>query len=399
MHPTRGRLISQLFVLLVFVCSSSLLAFSQGCAKAQDEQRPSSPGTPTGATAARRPVILLTGFQPFGSNRPPNPSWEGIKRLHKTRWKEYDIVCKEMEVVWGVPQKQLQTWIREYRPAAIFSFGQGGAGAYSLESIASNSRSSSRDNDGQAAPTPTIVKGGAPEYKSSSDCQQFAQLLQAKGHPSRVSTNAGRYLCEETLYSLEYLKAKDALKTTVLFCHVPPLGSSLAGERVDAKTIQAFVVDTLETWHAIHHKEPAKATKALPVSYQTPDPKKAEVEKHIRHYFSTWSKQDMKGYGECFAKGAAVQFIDSRRGVTTYALKTFLARQTESHRRSRHRMVEVPVSIEITQEALLARALVYWELTIGTEKEYGYDHFTLVKSGGGWKIVNLVFYVTKRAKR
>jgi ABC-type transporter MlaC component len=38
---------------------------------------------------------------------------------------------------------------------------------------------------------------------------------------------------------------------------------------------------------------------------------------------------------------------------------------------------------------------VYWKLTAGPRLQYGYDHFTLMKQNGEWKIVNLVFYGVK----
>ena len=53
------------------------------------------------ATGASRPVILLTGFEPFGEARPPNPSWDGIAALDGRQWHDYRLVCKRMRVEWG----------------------------------------------------------------------------------------------------------------------------------------------------------------------------------------------------------------------------------------------------------------------------------------------------------
>ena len=53
--------------------------------------------------------------------------------------------------------------------------------------------------------------------------------------------------------------------------------------------------------------------------------------------------------------------------------------------------------MDIRFESKLARVVVYWKLTAGPKTEYGYDHFTLMKHEGRWRIVNLVFYVTKRS--
>src|ERR1051325_1201190 len=50
--------------------------------------------------SASRPVILLTGFEPFGKDRPANPSWEGIKELDGQTWNGYRLVCKQLPVIW-----------------------------------------------------------------------------------------------------------------------------------------------------------------------------------------------------------------------------------------------------------------------------------------------------------
>ena len=98
------------------------------------------------------PCLLLTGYEPFGEGRPPNPSWEGIKELDGQLWKGYRLVCKQLPVVWGAPLEQLEPWVFQYQPVAIFSFGQGGPRSFAIESYARNERGGHKDN-----------KGGKPE--------------------------------------------------------------------------------------------------------------------------------------------------------------------------------------------------------------------------------------------
>ena len=74
--------------------------------------------------AADKPVILLTGFEPFGAKRPPNPSWEAIAPLHDTEWHGYRLVAVQLPVVWGAPLKELEPRIQQLKPVAVFSFGQ-----------------------------------------------------------------------------------------------------------------------------------------------------------------------------------------------------------------------------------------------------------------------------------
>ncbi|MFO1002945.1 MAG: nuclear transport factor 2 family protein [Planctomycetaceae bacterium] len=354
-----------------------------------------------------RPIILLTGFEPFGPSRPANSSWEGIRELHETHWHEYRIIAQELPVVWGEPLKNLQQLIDRHKPVAVFSFGQGGAESFAIESRAENERGQIPDNKGKLPAVIAITADGPPEFKASIDCEAMKTRLAEIGYPVRVSLRAGHYLCEETLYSLEYLHARQP-ELDVAFCHVPPLGATLVEKRVDAKYVQQFVGDYLEAWRALRTVKKSADTKARPTSFASADPtaqsseKSAKatdpelpaVEKLIKHYFLSWSEQRMKDYGECFADGAVVQEINRGGEIYTQNKIPFVAGQAAYHKSATYKAVEVPVKTEIRFEADLARAVVYWKLTAGPRLQYGYDHFTLIKQGDDWKIVNLVFYGT-----
>jgi pyroglutamyl-peptidase len=411
-----GIFLVSLFFFLLPAFYSSALTFSRFDAAAAQAESPS-----LGRFAAKESVILLTGFEPFGKRRLPNSSWEGVKELDGLHWKGYKLVCKQLPVVWGAPLAQLPGWISQYEPVAIFSFGQGGQGSYALESKASNERSrKSADNLGKKPAVTTIVADGPKVFQASADCQAMAHLLASKGYPTRVSTAAGRYLCEENLYSLEYLKSTKQLDATVLFCHVPPLdseigkallilssstvgfgqspllaassvvgGKTLRGQPVAAANVKDFVMDTLETWHTIYQ---GTAAQGQPKKAKTEDAREREVKELIVRYFRTWSEQDMKGYDACFLPDAVIQFIDETGGLSSYGRRQFIANQSEYHRKATVKAIEVPESIDIRFEAKLARVVVFWRLTAGLRNETGYDHFTLLKHDGNWRIVNLTFY-------
>jgi|GEM_PF-627697 len=215
-------------------------------------------------TATSRPVILLTGFEPFGDSRPPNPSWEGVARLNDQEWKGYRLVSKQMRCVWSAPRQQLQQWISEYHPVAVFSFGQGGPDSFTLESRASNRRGNFPDNENAAPRAPLIVDNGPDEVRASVNVQGLWQLLSEKGYKIRVSTQAGRYLCEECLYSLEYLKKPDKLET-VSFCHVPPLGTHVGDKLITAEYVAQFVRDVLDAWYDVYHKPKDKDQTSNPI--------------------------------------------------------------------------------------------------------------------------------------
>ena len=114
-----------------------------------------------------------------------------------------------------------------------------------------------RDNQGKRPVTRTIAP--APHlFRTGIDSQRMALLLSQKGQTVRISTRAGRYLCEENLYSLEYLKKQKDLDATVMFCHVPPLGTKIAGKLVTKDFVEQFVLDVVDSWsNAVPGREAA----------------------------------------------------------------------------------------------------------------------------------------------
>ncbi|MFM7057286.1 MAG: nuclear transport factor 2 family protein [Planctomycetota bacterium] len=359
------------------------------------------------------PVILLTGFEPFGEEKLPNPSWEGIAKLDGIEWEGHRIAAIQLPVIWGAPLPQLENKVRELRPVAVFSFGQGYPGAFAIETKALNQRGEIPDNSGNLPPLPLIVGDGPTELASSFPFDSVARQLKRQGLNVRISARAGQYLCEETLYSLETLRRRTAGKPAVAFCHVPPLGSMLNEKPVDATMIREFVLAFLTAWRTVQSlpvesaaadssavpastpvkaDEPAKAA-AAPAGPVNPE--RAAVEKLVSNYFKSWSDQRMRDYADCFARNAVIQEVDGG-DVRTQFKDPFVAEQTNYHRIAVFKAVEVPVQTSIQFEAELARVVVYWKLTAGPRVQYGYDHFTLVKVGEDWKIVNLVFYGVKK---
>ena len=120
------------------------------------------------------------------------------------------------------------------------------------------------------------------------------------------------------------------------------------------------------------------------------DKRAPEVKKFVERYFSTWSNNEMDAYADCFLSDAVIQFIDVKGQLQSQGKRSFIADQRTVQARSPG--LEVPETIDIRFEPNLARAVVYWKLTMNKRVEYGYDHFTLARQDGKWKIVNLVFY-------
>lgn len=352
-------------------------------------QRPAAVAVETVAPS-EKPVILLTGFEPFGESKPPNPSWEAIKNLDGRDWNGHRLVAKQLPVVWGSPLDRLPSWVAQYKPVAIFAFGQGRPDAFTIETKARNRRAPYPDNLGQTPPTPDIVEGGPEAIDATIDAPKLVKALIEKGYAIQASTDAGRYLCEETLYGLEYLKANQKIDGPVLFCHVPPLGSKIEDQTIDEAYVEKFAEDLLMAWNETGQEAPQPAPQPAPAA----SAKEQAVKAFVEHYFKVWSDQDMDAYDDCFMTDASIQFIDHRGQLFTTPRQRFVASQREVHRRSTTRSIEVPVTIEIRFEQEFARAVVYWKLTSGPRIQMGYDHFTLKLDRGRWRIVNLLFYAT-----
>jgi pyroglutamyl-peptidase len=193
-----------------------------------------------------QPGIVVSGFEPFGG-RAENASWTLAGEIARAFPKEVRAV--QIPVVWGAPL----TAIHQIQPLpkAWIAFGEG-TPVFQIEILAHNQRGQFADNNGTTPAAPEVVSAGAPELKQQEQVADLAAALTQAGFPTRVSQNAGRYLCEEMLYSLlhEQKQHPDALKL-VLFIHVPVLGQSVQigpaqadsgprWQKVDAAWLEAF---------------------------------------------------------------------------------------------------------------------------------------------------------------
>jgi pyroglutamyl-peptidase len=137
---------------------------------------------------------------------------------------------------------------------------------------------------------------------------------------------------------------------------------------------------------------------AAVVAQPSADPREKDVRDLIDRYFLTWSAKDIDRYGQCFMPSAVVQMIDPEGKLSSLPLRAFLDTQREAHRASATDLKEGPETVEVRFEGKLARVVVYWKLVAGEKVEFGYDHYTLMQSGGQWRIANLIFYETPPAK-
>jgi hypothetical protein len=127
------------------------------------------------------------------------------------------------------------------------------------------------------------------------------------------------------------------------------------------------------------------------------DPRRDEAQQLIDRYFRSWSSQDIQRYGQCFMPTAVIQILDPEGRLASMPLGPFLKSQQDAQRNVAQPMTETADSVDIRFEANLARVVVHWKLVNGAKTETGYDHFTLMRTEGKWRIANLIFYADKPA--
>ncbi len=122
-------------------------------------------------------------------------------------------------------------------------------------------------------------------------------------------------------------------------------------------------------------------------------PGEPAVRAFLERYFSTWSAQDMDGYAACFHETARVTWLpEGGENPRTDTLSDFLHGQRLGHKTSPEPMTETAGSMEILMDDRAALARVPWTLVKGAQRSTGIDHFSLIKTPAGWKIIHLVFY-------
>ncbi len=165
------------------------------------------------------PRTLITGFEPF-DDRPLNASWVAAESLQS----EPHVSVMQLPVAWGAPLTYLSPACKDLTPQMVLSLGEGREGWFDIETRALNRRDKRADNLGVIETAPIDVSGPDVRY-SSAPASTVQRLMWQQGWPMRVSSDAGQYLCEETLYNLESLKALHTSIKIASFIHVPPFGT------------------------------------------------------------------------------------------------------------------------------------------------------------------------------
>lgn len=169
---------------------------------------------------AKSPVVLLTGFAPFGGEA-TNPSWEAVRQLHGRRIAGHRIVTRRLSVEFGTSLKELRAAIRETKPSLVLCVGQaGGRAAISLERVAINVDDARiPDNAGTQPIDAAVVDDGPTAYFTDLPIKAMLAALREAGIPAEVSQTAGTYVCNHVFYGLMHALRRQ--KARGGFVHIP----------------------------------------------------------------------------------------------------------------------------------------------------------------------------------
>lgn len=170
------------------------------------------------------PVVLLTGFDPFGGDI-VNPSWEAVRRLHGDTVHGHRIEAVELPTAFARGATALLDALDRHRPALTLCTGLAGhRSALSLERVSVNLIDARiPDNDG-AQPVDVPCVAGAPDaYFTTLPAKAALRALERAGIPAELSLTAGTFVCNHVFHVLMHALAADPARPRGGFVHVPPL--------------------------------------------------------------------------------------------------------------------------------------------------------------------------------
>lgn len=173
-------------------------------------------------------IVLVTAFEPFGGEA-RNGSQEALALLPEALCGAR-IVKRVLPVAFGEAAEALRRAVREAGPDAVLCLGQaGGRRALTPERVAVNLRDAAQpDNAGRRPVDEPVLPGAPAAYFATLPVKRMAEAIRAAGLPAEVSNTAGTFVCNEVLYSLLELQAREYPAARGGFLHLPWLSEQAA---------------------------------------------------------------------------------------------------------------------------------------------------------------------------
>jgi pyroglutamyl-peptidase len=188
------------------------------------------PSAPSPAPATQ-PVILLTGFEPFGGES-SNPSALLVQSLHGLEVPQAPepqalpaakVHACVLPCAFGESAQALRQALDALQPRWVLALGQaGGRCDITLERVAINIDDARIPDNLGAQPIDQAVLPGAPNaYFSTLPLKAMVQALREGGTPASVSQTAGTFVCNHLFFHLLHEQTQRPSLQRAGFIHIP----------------------------------------------------------------------------------------------------------------------------------------------------------------------------------
>ena len=165
--------------------------------------------------------ILITGFEPFGSND-ENSSWVVANKVATQNTFGIDIALELMPVSFRSVAKTLRTAVTKHNPDLLIMLGQAGSSdKVRLERIAINMMDArNADNDGFIPDEEPINTETPVALFTNTDIKQLYNAIVEQSIPVKISNSCGLYVCNRIYYEALML-CNEINKMKAIFVHLP----------------------------------------------------------------------------------------------------------------------------------------------------------------------------------
>ena len=165
--------------------------------------------------------ILITGFEPFGSNN-ENSSWVVANKVATQNTSGIDIALELMPVSFRSVAKTLRTAVTRHNPDLLIMLGQAGSSdKVRLERIAINMMDArNADNDGFIPDEEPINTETPVALFTNTDIKQLYNAIVEQSIPVKISNSCGLYVCNRIYYEALML-CNEINKMKAIFVHLP----------------------------------------------------------------------------------------------------------------------------------------------------------------------------------
>ena len=208
-------------------------------------------------SASKESVALVTGFVPFGGGT-LNPSEQVARRLDGERFGTTRVVTRILPVEFEGLEARIEALVAELNPSLILSLGLAqGEPTVRLERVAVNLADYAiPDNAGAFLRDAPVAAEDRAALFATLPLRRIEQRLLESGIPATLSTTAGTFLCNATMYGFLRTLRTRASEAPCGFVHLPYLPEQSAaallrmqrersGERVSKFEFPSMHLDTM----------------------------------------------------------------------------------------------------------------------------------------------------------